>query len=106
MNVNNRVEVSDDLKFLAWGSLRQTKRFNAYNINGFKICTLDQEEGLKTQNSGIFVIVELGYYGKLVDIIELNYHGQFTIVLFKCKWVNTNRGVRKYSLQFTSVNFS
>ena len=106
MNVDNRMEVSDDLNFLARGPLRQARRFDAYNINGFKFRTVDREEGFKTQNSGIFTVAELGYYGKLVDIIELNYHGLFTVVLFKCKWVNTNRGIRKDPLQFTSVNFS
>ena len=48
------------------------------------------------------------YYGKLVDIIELNYHGVFKVTLFKCQWANTttHRGFRKDDLGFTSVNFS
>ena len=40
------------------------------------------------------------------DIIELNYYGRFSIVLFKCKWVNTRSGIRTDPLQFTLVNFS
>ena len=77
----------DDLKFLARGPFPQAK---SYNINGFIFHTINREEGLKTQNNGVFPMVEVGYYGRLVDIIELNYHGWFSIALFKCKWVNNN----------------
>ena len=83
MNVDNRVEMFDDMKFLARGPLRQAKGSNAYNINGFKFRTIGREEGLKTQNNGIFTMEVVRYYGKLVDIIELNYHGQFAIFLLK-----------------------
>ncbi|KAJ1426161.1 putative transposase, Ptta/En/Spm, plant [Sesbania bispinosa] len=100
------------------------KRYTAYNINGFKFRTIDRDEGLKTQNNGVFLTsntlcvassidanvqqADLSYYGKLEDIIELNYYGLFKVVLFKCKWVDTTRerGFRKDAWQFTSVNFS
>jgi hypothetical protein len=73
-----------DLKFLACGPLDKARRFSAYNINGFKFRTSAREEGLKTQNSGVFLTsntscvsssvdrnvrqAELPYYGKLEDI--------------------------------------
>ena len=60
---------------------------------------------MKTQNSGVFLTsstscvassvdgnareAELAYYGKLEDIIELNYYGYFKITLFRCKWADT-----------------
>ena len=90
MNINSWEEVFDDLKFLACGPFPQVKRFTFYNINGFIFHTINREEGLKTQNNGVFPMVEVGYYGRLVDIIELNYHGWLSIFLFKCKWVNNN----------------
>ncbi|KAK6797222.1 hypothetical protein RDI58_004924 [Solanum bulbocastanum] len=34
---------------------------------------------------------DLPYYGKLENIIELNYYGEFRVVLFKCKWADTTR---------------
>ncbi|XP_057760440.1 uncharacterized protein LOC130980816 [Arachis stenosperma] len=51
---------------------------------------------------------DLSYYGKLEDIIELNYNGQFRVTLFKCKWADTTRerGCRKDNWGFTFVNFS
>ncbi|KAM3342109.1 hypothetical protein P3S68_027075 [Capsicum galapagoense] len=47
------------------------------------------------------------YYGKLVDIIELNYYGKLKVVLFKCIWLETtlNKKIKIYKFKITSVNF-
>ena len=47
--------VSDDLKQLAQGPLPNARKFSAFNINGYKFRTLARENGLKTQNFGIFM---------------------------------------------------
>jgi len=76
---------------------------------------------LKTQNSGVCVtsetrcyasakdgnvaLADLLYYGKLVDIIELNYYGHFRVVLFKCQWASPN-GITQDEFKFNLVNFS
>ncbi|KAL4349816.1 hypothetical protein AHAS_Ahas10G0079800 [Arachis hypogaea] len=83
-----------------------------------------KEEGMKTQNSGVYVstnirsyasmrdkkvvIGNVPYYGKIVDIIELNYSCQFSVMLFKCVWADTatSRGIKQDHLGLTSVNFS
>lgn len=85
---------------------------------------MQRDEGLKTQNSGVYASFgtksyarasdnrpiegSVSYYGKVVDIIELNYHGQFVVTLFKCQWANTtnSRCMKKDALGFTSINFS
>ncbi|KAL4287361.1 hypothetical protein AHAS_Ahas19G0178500 [Arachis hypogaea] len=82
------------------------------------------EEGFKTQNSGVHVtsdtrsyaskhdsnvaVGSFSYYGQLVDIIELNYSGQFIVVLFRCIWANTTsgRGIKQDILGHNLVNFS
>ncbi|KAL4316562.1 hypothetical protein AHAS_Ahas15G0297500 [Arachis hypogaea] len=48
------------------------------------------------------------YYGKIVDIIELNYSCRFSVVLFKCVWADTttSRGHKTDHLGLISVNFS
>ena len=48
------------------------------------------------------------YYGKLEDIIELNYYGRFRVTLFKCKLANTTRDreFRTDAWGFSSVNVS
>ncbi|XP_068487048.1 uncharacterized protein [Phaseolus vulgaris] len=116
--------VSNDLKYLSQGPTPHARRFSAFNVNGFKFRTESREHGLKTQNSGVYLTsstscvasmadqnireADLAYYGKLEDIIELNYYGRFKVTLFKCKWADTtrDRGLRKDPWGFTSINFS
>ncbi|XP_025665256.1 uncharacterized protein [Arachis hypogaea] len=100
------------------------KRFKAYNVNGFRFRTLPREDGMRTQNSGVCVTYDtrsyatfcdsnmavggVSYYGRLVDIIELNYSGQFSVALFRCIWGDTTsgRGIKQDILRHTCVNFS
>jgi len=121
---NNPEAYFDEIRALAQGPFQQAKRFTAYNVNGYKFRTLKREQGMKTQNSGVFCSfgtksyastsdnrpIEglVPYYGKLVDIIELNYYGRFMVHLFKCQWSNTtnSRYIRKDALGFTSITFS
>ncbi|GLT27907.1 hypothetical protein SLA2020_028730 [Shorea laevis] len=51
---------------------------------------------------------ELDYYDVLTDIIELNYHGQFKVVLFHGDWVDPTKGkgVMKDNLGFTLISFN
>ncbi|XP_057746407.1 uncharacterized protein LOC130965663 [Arachis stenosperma] len=103
---------------------REVRRFGAYNVNEYKFRTITKEDGLKTQNSGVYVssntrsyasmrnnrvtVGSVPYYGKIVDIIELNYSCHFTVVLFRCIWVDTttSRGMKQDHLGLTSVNFT
>jgi hypothetical protein len=114
-------EVTEDLKWLARGPLRSVKRYSGYLVKGYRFHTQNREKSLRTQNSGVVVTVEgesyassrdrrpvhgvINYYGKLNDIIELNYSGQIRVVLFKCDWVDINRGC-KIDNGVTLVNFS
>ncbi|KAF2303749.1 hypothetical protein GH714_023161 [Hevea brasiliensis] len=71
----------------------------------------DIEEQRLTQNSGVVNISEVGgvnYYGRIQDIIELNYYGAFKVVMFKCDWfdVHHNMGVKQDEYGFTLLNFS
>ncbi|KAH0679422.1 hypothetical protein KY284_020507 [Solanum tuberosum] len=107
MNPDIAETISDDMKFLAQGPAQDARRFSAYNINGFKFRTLSREQGSKIQNSGVFLIsdtsciassvdrcarqADLPYYGKLEEIIELNYYG---------------RGYKTDAWKFNLVNFS
>nr|XP_007134681.1 hypothetical protein PHAVU_010G067100g [Phaseolus vulgaris]ESW06675.1 hypothetical protein PHAVU_010G067100g [Phaseolus vulgaris] len=123
-NPNISSTVSNDLKYLSQGPTPHARRFSAFNVNGFKFRTESREHGLKTQNSGVYLTsstscvasmadqnireADLAYYGKLEDIIELNYYGRFKVTLFKCKWADTtrDRGLRKDPWGFNSINFS
>ncbi|XP_016207021.1 uncharacterized protein LOC107647464 [Arachis ipaensis] len=115
---------SKEMKLLACGPMLQARRFGAYNVNGYKFRTITKEDGLKTQNSRVYVssnirsydsmrdnrvaVGSVPYYGKIVDIIELNYSCHFTVVLFKCIWADTttSKGIKEDHLGLTSVNFA
>lgn len=47
-------------------------------------------------------------YGRVIDIVELNYSEQFSVVLFRCEWVNvfSEKGMKKDKYGYTLVNFS
>ncbi|XP_015970415.1 uncharacterized protein LOC107493896 [Arachis duranensis] len=115
---------SKEMKLLACGPMLQARRFGAYNINGYKFRTITKKDGLKTQNSRVYVssnttsyasmrdnrvaVGSVPYYEKIVDIVELNYSCHFTVVLFKCIWADTttSRRIKEDHLGLTSVNFA
>jgi len=123
MNPDITSTIPDDLKYLAKDPSTQAGRCSAYNINGFKFRTVAWERGFKTQNNEVYLTsatscvassadgnvreADLSYYGKLQDIIELNYSG-FKVTLFKCTWADTttDRGFKKDAWGFSSINFS
>jgi hypothetical protein len=64
------------------------------------------------QNSGVRVDAydvngedKTAYYGQIQEIWELDFHG-FKIALFRCNWVDANRGVQKDKYGFISVDLS
>ncbi|XP_076927018.1 uncharacterized protein LOC143590413 [Bidens hawaiensis] len=79
-------EVTEYLKWLARGPLRKGENYTS---------SRDRRH----------VQAVINYYGKLNEIIELNYSGQIRVVLFKCDWVDINMGC-KIDNGVTLVNFS
>ncbi|XP_057744996.1 uncharacterized protein LOC130962854 [Arachis stenosperma] len=89
-------------KGLARGPNRVAKRFSGYIINGYRFHTRHRDARRKTQNSGVTlealtpsfasvkdknpIEAKVSYYGRIVDTFELDYYGQFKVVLFKCEW--------------------
>ncbi|XP_060211427.1 uncharacterized protein LOC132638633 [Lycium barbarum] len=87
---NDGADITPEIEWLANGPNNVVRRFKEYNVHGFKFRTMRKEQGLTTQNSGIVISVVTKrfssgresieqssddmYYGKLVDIIELNYY--------------------------------
>ncbi|XP_025662248.1 uncharacterized protein [Arachis hypogaea] len=121
---NNDPDITPEIKWLAEGPNDIVKRFEEFNVHGFKFRTMKKDQGLKTQNCGvvmsaitnsvsngrnpIIVASDNTYYGKVVDMIELDYFGKLRVVLFKCIWVDTtlNKGIKIDQFGITSVNFS
>jgi len=114
-----------DVKVLAQGPSYIAKRFNAFDVNNrYQFRTKQSEEFKVTQNSGVMVVsktesyastsdntpksANITYYGRLNDIVELNYYEKFKVILFKCDWVDVTkgRGIKEDDLGFTLVNFT
>ncbi|KAL4583288.1 hypothetical protein LXL04_007858 [Taraxacum kok-saghyz] len=113
--------LTEEIKWLARGPLSNVQQYSGYIVKGYRFHTRKREEFLQTQNSGVVVMAKSenysssrdrrpvegmnNYYGKLTDIIKLNYSGIIRAVLFRCDWVDINRGVMKDG-GTTLVNFS
>ncbi|CAN0898937.1 hypothetical protein LINGRAHAP2_LOCUS19989 [Linum grandiflorum] len=111
----NDSRANETVKWLARGPNTVARRFTGYITKGIRFRTKDREASGKSQNSGVVVISEtstsvndIEYYGRINDIIELNYFDRLKIVMFKCDWVDVEKGkgVKKDKFGHTLVNFT
>jgi hypothetical protein len=104
-----RKEMGDKLVMHCRRPKETAIRYNRYVVNGKLFRTRAHDAGKRTQNSGVCVPTVDGemYYGKLTEIIEVEYYDRTKYVLFKCDWADTTRDigykVNEYGLVF--VNF-
>jgi len=81
---------------------RKVKSYNRYFVNGYIFHTEEYGHGRKTYNNGVCIKrstsseFEVDNYGRLEEVIELQYHSEQTrVFLFKCYWYDTtDRGIR------------
>ncbi|XP_074301607.1 uncharacterized protein LOC141633009 [Silene latifolia] len=112
--------VSANLRWLAYGHKSNITSFEGYDINGFCFYTSRQDEKSTMQNSGVTLLasseeyvgkgkdpvdITRAYYGKNEDIWELEYV-TFSVPLFRCKWVDCDKGVTVDDMGFILVNFN
>ncbi|XP_035834064.1 uncharacterized protein LOC118482611 [Helianthus annuus] len=92
------------------------KRYKGYYANGYRFSTKSRDDKCQTQNSGVSItaltpnfassrdksptVENVDYYGRILDIIELDYWSQFRVVLFHCEWYQ----VEKDDYGLTCVN--
>ncbi|CAA0839975.1 Unknown protein [Striga hermonthica] len=111
-------QVSNHIKWLALGPSHVARRYTGYFINGYKFYTKARDAKLKTQNSGVTLtaltssfastkdsnpsVDGVTYYGRINDIIEIDYWGSFSVVLFRCDWFKEEND----SYGLTRVNFN
>jgi hypothetical protein len=94
--LSNSKNVEDDLFALASGPDPRVSSNSSCVVNGVRFCTAERDKYKKTQNFGLSCPAVHGngvidYFGKLIDIIELQYHNKNdgtkrSVVLFKCEW--------------------
>ena len=116
--ISGKAGVSKELAALAKGPLRTAKRLSGYVINGYRFHTKQRDHKCTTQNSGVYLttlttsfasskecnpcVSDVIYYGSIEEIIEVDYWGAFSVVLFRCTWYKDE----KDSFGFTRVNFN
>jgi len=92
------------------GLKETTVKYNRYVVNGKLFRMLAHDVRRRTQNSGVCVPTIDGktYYGKLTDIVEVEYYEQTKYVLFKCDWADPTRDrgfkIDDYVLVFANFN--
>ena len=93
---------SVSLSLLSLGPERKVKCYNGYFVIGYVFHTEEYGHERKTYNSGVCVRgstcneFKVDYYGKLEEVIELQYHSEHNrVFLFKYYWYDTtDRGIR------------
>jgi len=97
-----RRSATKSLSSLSLGPERKVQCYNEYFVNGYVFHAEEYRHGRKTHNSGVCVKgstsseLEFDYYGKLEEVVELQYHSEHNrVFLFKCYWYDTtDRGIR------------
>ncbi|KAL5187346.1 Linoleate 9S-lipoxygenase-4 [Glycine soja] len=103
----------------AHGPKRNVITWQGYNINKYSFYTKAQDDKSTMQNNGVTLraesqhfatvhddnpcVASIPYFGFIDEIWELNYV-KFTVCVFKCKWVDSNTGVRTDDVGFTLVD--
>ena len=90
------------LSSLSLGPERKVKCYNGYFVNGYVFHIEEYRHRRKTYNNGVCAKgsisneLKVDYYGRLEEIIEMQYHSeQNRVFLFKCYWyVTIDRGIR------------
>ncbi|KAI3951354.1 hypothetical protein MKW92_031052 [Papaver armeniacum] len=106
--------VNRDIEILSHGPRRSVTYHKGYIVNGFRFHTTDHEKNRSTQNSGVCVNVQtsstdsIDYYGRLDEVVVLQYRDGHQVVLFKCHWwdITESRKKQRDAFGFTSLNFT
>ncbi|CAL8990344.1 unnamed protein product [Prunus brigantina] len=110
---SNSPTYSDELYNLAFGPIR-AELFSGCNVNGVKFLGVARDDKLCTQNSGVHVpgggeSTDIDFYGKLTTVVQLLYKDRYQVILFKCRWFDTNPnrpGSVKIDYGLLSVNMN
>jgi hypothetical protein len=97
---------------LARGPIFTVVTYQGYDRIGYTFYTKHQDKKSTYQNSGVRVDAydvmgedKSMYYGQIQEIWELDFHG-LQIPLFRCNWVDANKGVVKDKYGFITVDLN
>uniref|UniRef100_A0A803LYX4 DUF4216 domain-containing protein n=1 Tax=Chenopodium quinoa TaxID=63459 RepID=A0A803LYX4_CHEQI len=97
--------IPNHILWLSKGPSHIAKKYTGYSVNGYRFHTMKRDANCVTQNSGATLTAmthsfasskdqnpiegNVNYYGSIIEIIEISYHGYFCVVLFKCVWFHS-----------------
>jgi hypothetical protein len=103
------MEMGEKLVVHSRGPMVSIVQYNKYVVNGKLFRTIAQNVGKRSQNNGVCVPTfdDETYYGKLTQIIEVEYYDRTKYVLFKCDWADNtkDKGWKLDKHGLTLVNF-
>ncbi|CAL2238225.1 unnamed protein product [Prunus armeniaca] len=110
---SNSPSYSEELYNLAFGLIR-TELFSGCHVNGVKFLGTARDDKLCTKNSGVHVpgggeSTDIDFYGKLTTVVQLLYKDRYQVIMFKCRWFDTNpnrQGSVKIDHGLLSVNIN
>jgi hypothetical protein len=90
------MKMGEKLVIRCRGSMVSAVQYNRYVVNEKLFHTIAYDVGKKSQNNGVCVLIVDGetYYGKLTQIIEVEYYDLIKYILFKCDWADNTIEVR------------
>ncbi|CAL2270697.1 unnamed protein product [Prunus armeniaca] len=121
LNEEDNHGVSENLRWLAASPNMAVPLYMSYLIKGIKFNIKAQDDVRTTQNSGVYLLAHtmqvpsakdknpilsnMGSYGVIQEIWDLDYQ-KFTILVFRCDWIDSASGLVVNELGFTLVDLS
>lgn len=83
---------SHELMLLSMKPIK-SRLYSMAKVNGVTFVSHERDQKRRCQNSGL--MVDGGYYGILLGVVELTYGEGLTVYLFKCRWFDTSIGINQ-----------
>ena len=79
---------------MAFGPIR-VELFSGCHVKGVKFFGTTRDDKLCTQNNDVRVpgggeSTDIDFYGKLTTVVQLLYKDRYQVIMFKCRWLDTN----------------
>ncbi|BBG98167.1 Ankyrin repeat family protein, partial [Prunus dulcis] len=93
---HDHLEILDEESLIQLGVRpNSAELFSGCNVNGVKFLGAARDDKLCTQNSGVHVpgggeSTDIDFYGKLTTVVQLLYKDRYQVIMFKCRWFDTN----------------
>ncbi|KAM1233639.1 hypothetical protein ACFX2J_003322 [Malus domestica] len=94
LKASNSPASSEELYNLVFGLIR-IELYSGCHVNDVKFLASARNDKLCTQNSCVHVLkdgksTDIEFYGKLTSVVQLLYKDRCQVILFKCRWFDTN----------------